>query len=265
MEDVQKRPDSRGIHLDRAGISGLRYPIVVLDRERERQTTIATLKMSVAVPKESKGTHMSRFVEVLNEHRGEVTMRTMPTILRRVLEHLEAEAARIEARFPYFMEREAPASGAKGLMDYECHLVAEAADSGDDFVLGVTVPVTSLCPCSKAISEYGAHNQRGLLTIEVRPTRRSDGSLELIWFEELVDIAEKSASAPVYPLLKRADERFVTMQAYDNPVFVEDMVRNVAAKLREDARVRWMRVHALNQESIHNHDAFAEMCWERED
>ncbi len=185
MEDVQSRPDDRGIQLDRAGVSGLRYPVVVLDRKRERQQTIATISMSVGVPHHSKGTHMSRFVEVLNEHRGEVTMRTLPKILRRLLEHLDAETARIELAFPYFMERAAPATGASGLMDYACRFVATTGSDGDDFVLGVRVPVTSLCPCSKAISDYGAHNQRGTITLDVRPQRSPDTTPELIWLEEL--------------------------------------------------------------------------------
>ena len=264
MEDVQSREDGRGVRLDRAGVSGLRYPIVVLDREHEKQHTVATVAMSVGVPHDEKGTHMSRFVEVLNEHRGEVTMRTLPTILHRVLDHLDADSARLELDFPYFVERAAPASGAVGLMDYECRFVAEATADSDDFVLGVRVPVTSLCPCSKAISDYGAHNQRGHITLEIRPRRNGDRTPDLIWFEELVELAEACASAPVYPLLKRPDERHVTMQAYENPVFVEDMVRNAAKRLQDEPRVAWFRVHAANQESIHNHDAFAEVEWSRE-
>jgi len=264
MEDVQSREDVRGVRLDRAGVSGLRYPIVVLDKRHEKQHTIATIAMSVGVPHNEKGTHMSRFVEVLNERRGEVTMRTLPSILQRVLEHLDAESARVDLSFPYFVERSAPASGAAGLMDYECRFVAEATEASDDFVLGVRVPVTSLCPCSKAISDYGAHNQRGYITIEVRPRRKDDRTPELIWFEELVDLAESCASAPVYPLLKRPDERHVTMQAYENPVFVEDMVRNASRRLQDDPRISWFRVHAVNQESIHNHDAFAEVEWARD-
>lgn len=263
MEDVQSREDLRGVPLDRAGVSGLRYPIVVLDRAHERQHTVATIALSVGVPHYEKGTHMSRFVEVLNEHRGEVTMRTLPTMLQRVLEHLRAQSARIELAFPYFIERSAPASGAVGLMDYECRFVAEASASTEDFTLGVRVPVTSLCPCSKAISDYGAHNQRGHITLDIRPRRNADRTPQLVWFEELVAIAESCGSAPVYPLLKRPDERFVTMQAYDNPVFVEDMVRNAATRLQDDPRVEWFRVHAVNHESIHNHDAFAEVEWQR--
>jgi GTP cyclohydrolase I len=169
---------------------------------------------------------------------------------------LDAESARIEVRFPYFLERRAPVSGVPALVDYQCAFVGEMNGGDMDFVLGVDVPVTSLCPCSKAISEYGAHNQRGFLRIETRST-------EIVWIEELIEVAEASASTPVYALLKREDERLLTMQAYDNPVFVEDMVRNAAVRLREDARVTWFRVRAENHESIHNHNAFAQLSFSR--
>ncbi len=184
-------------------------------------------------------------------------MRTLPAILKELKDRLEAESARVEVTFAYFIERSAPVSGMTALMDYECTFIGEANGGRDDFVLSVKVPVTSLCPCSKTISDYGAHNQRGYITIEIRGVRKEDGSPELVWIEELIDVAEKSASAPVYPLLKREDERHVTMQAYDNPVFVEDMVRGVAAQLQTHTRVQWFRVKAVNHESIHNHAAFA--------
>ncbi len=264
MVDVQSRPDTRGIPLDRVGVQDIRIPIVVLDRADERQHTVATISMSVSLPHHFKGTHMSRFVEVLNEHRGEITMRTLPTILRVLRTRLDAERAQMDVSFPYFVERAAPASGARALMDYRCAFVGEASDADTDFLLRVEVPVTSLCPCSKEISDYGAHNQRGHITIELRTVPDSSGSPALVWIEELIDVAERSASAPVYPLLKRSDERFVTMQAYDNPVFVEDMVRQVAVALREDTRVAWFHVRAVNQESIHNHNAFAAIEWRRE-
>ncbi|MBZ5720730.1 MAG: GTP cyclohydrolase FolE2 [Acidobacteriia bacterium] len=263
MEDVQGRRDSREVALDKVGVSGLRYPIVVLDREHQKQHTVAVLKMSVNLPHEFKGTHMSRFIEVLNEHRGEITMRTVPNILRDLRKKLDAESAHIHLVFPYFLERRAPVSGASALMDYECSFDAAVNGGKDEFVFGVRVPVTSLCPCSKAISDYGAHNQRGYITIEVQTVRDPENNFALVWFEELIDIAEQSASAPVYPLLKRADERHVTMQAFDNPVFVEDMVRNVALALRNDLRIAWFRIDALNQESIHNHSAFASVEWVR--
>ncbi len=265
MEDIQNLSDDRRIPINKVGVSDLRYPIVVFDRERGKQETTARLTMSVNLPHHFKGTHMSRFIEVLNEHRGEVTMRTLPTILHTLRDRLEAESAHIEVAFPYFLERTAPVSEARALMDYECTFVGEANGGKDDFILGVQVPVTSLCPCSKAISDYGAHNQRGYITIEVRSIQGKDGNPQLIWIEELIEIAEKSASAPVYPLIKRADERHVTMQAYDNPVFVEDMVRNVAVKLQADWRVAWFQVQAVNQESIHNHNAFAQVEWFRQE
>lgn len=263
MEDIQSQSDDRRFAIDKVGVSDLRYPITVLDRRNEIQHTIASLTLAVSLPHHFKGTHMSRFVEILNEHRGEMTMRTIPEVLHTMKGRLEAETAHIEIRFPYFIERAAPVSGALGLVDYECFFIGNSNGKSDDFILGVRVPVTSLCPCSKAISDYGAHNQRGYLTIEVRSRAGGDGRPTIIWIEELIEAAESSASAPVYALLKRADERHVTMQAYDNPVFVEDMARNVAVKLRADDRVAWFRVQAVNHESIHNHSAFAQLEWSR--
>jgi GTP cyclohydrolase I len=261
MEDVQNLPDGRRVPIDRVGVSNLSYPIVVLDRANQRQSTVASLTMSVSLPHYYKGTHMSRFVEVLNAHRGDMTMFTLTAVLRELRSFLQAESARVEVRFPYFLERVAPVSRAKALISYECSFIGEASEIKNDFVLGVRVPVTSLCPCSKAISDYGAHNQRGYVTIEVRGPSGGGNSPQLIWIEELVEVAERSASAPVFALLKREDERFVTMQAFENPAFVEDIVRNAALTLREDSRVNWFRVRAENQESIHNHDAFAQVEW----
>ena len=263
--DKQSERDHRELRIDKVGVRGLRFPIQVRDRARAVQNTVATIGMFVDLPKEFKGTHMSRFIEVLNQHRGEITMRTVPSILRDLRAKLDAESAHIYVVFPYFLERRAPVTRASALMDYECSFDAAVNGGKDRFVFSVRVPVTSLCPCSKAISEYGAHNQRGYITIDVQSARDANHNYELIWFEELIAIAEQSASAPVYPLLKRADERHVTMQAFDNPVFVEDMVRNVALALRSDLRVAWFRIHALNQESIHNHSAFADVEWTRPD
>lgn len=256
LEDVQNRADHRQTPIDQVGVSGLRYPITVLDRTQTSQRTVATLTLSVGLPHDTKGTHMSRFIEVLERHRGEITVRTLPEVLRDLQQTLEAESARMEVRFPYFCERRAPVSGVKALMDYDCAFVGETHGDLMDFVLGVAVPVSSLCPCSKAISDYGAHNQRGLIRIETRST-------EIIWIEELIDVAEGSASTPVYALLKRDDERHLTMRAYDNPVFVEDMVRNAAVRLRADPRITWFRVRVENHESIHNHNAFAQVSWTR--
>lgn len=263
MYDVQNHRDDRQIPIDKVGVCDLQYPIFVMDRQSQRQATTAKLSMSVNLPHEFKGTHMSRFIEVLNSHRGEVTMRTLPLILSELKSRLDAESAHMEVAFPYFVERTAPVSGATALMDYQCRFTGEANGGKEDFVLSVCVPVTSLCPCSKAISDYGAHNQRGQVTIEVRSRTTEEGLPALVWIEELIEVAESSASAPVYALLKRQDERHVTMQAYDNPVFVEDLVRNVAMRLQADDRITWFRVHALNQESIHNHNAFAEIEWFR--
>jgi GTP cyclohydrolase I len=212
--------------------------------------------MSVSLPHHFKGTHMSRFLEVLSRHQGEITMRTIPEILHELKQKLDAESAHIEVEFPYYILRTAPVSKMQAPMEYRTTFIGESNGDSDDFQLKVQVPVTTLCPCSKEISEYGAHNQRGYITITVRPKKKGK-KWELIWIEELVEIAEKSASAPVYPILKRTDERHVTMQAYDNPVFVEDVVRNVSGYLSQEERIETFEIRAVNHESIHNHSAFA--------
>lgn len=256
LADIQKTKDGRRVAIDQVGVCDLSFPITVLDRQNQRQQTVATISMSVSLPHHFKGTHMSRFLEVLCSHQGELTMRTLPLVLHELKTRLESEAAHIDVEFPYFLARRAPVTGAEAPMEYRCGFIAESNGKKDDFLLRVRVPVTTLCPCSKEISDYGAHNQRGTITITVRPCR-SNGLWELIWIEELIAVAERSASAPLYPLLKRPDERHVTMQAFDNPVFVEDVVRNVAKLLRKDKRLQWFEVKAVNQESIHNHSAFA--------
>lgn len=257
MKDVQKSRDRRGIHIDQVGVSDLRYPIAVLDRDNKEQHTVGIFALSVDLPHHFKGTHMSRFVEVLNEHHGEITLRTVPAMFQKLKQRLEAERAHIEVAFPYFVTKAAPISGAKAMVDLNCTFIAEANHRTQDFLLKVEVPVTSLCPCSRDISDYGAHNQRGFITFLVRTRQNPKGERAFVWIEELMDIAERSASAPIYALLKRPDERHVTMQAYDNPVFVEDMVRNAGAILKKDKRIEWFEVRAVNQESIHNHSAFA--------
>ena len=257
LPDMQKTPDTRGVQIDHVGICDLTYPIVVLDRGNQRQQATATIAVSVSLPHHFKGTHMSRFLEVLAAHQGEITMHTLPVILHELKKRLNAEAARLEVEFTYFLRRTAPVSGLAAPMDYRCTFVAESGRTGDDFLMKVKVPVSTLCPCSKVISDYGAHNQRGYVTMSVRPRPVPGGGWQMVWIEELIDVAEKSASAPIYPLLKRVDERHVTMQAYDNPVFVEDVVRNVASRLQEDDRIASFEVRAVNLESIHNHSAFA--------
>ena len=263
MIDIQNHADDRNVDIDRVGVSDIKYPIVVKDRAHESQQTVASLAMSVDLPHEFKGTHMSRFVEVLSEHNERMSISNLPGILTELRERLDAKSAHIEVKFPYFVEKSAPETGSKAVMDYECTYRGTVDGNCTDIVIGVTVPVTSLCPCSKAISDYGAHNQRGYVTIEVRSCLEKDGKPMMIWLEELIEIAEESASAPLYPLLKRPDERHVTMQAYDNPVFVEDLVRNVAVRLKRDPRVAWFTVNTVNHESIHNHNAFANIEWTR--
>lgn len=263
LPDVQNLEDTRGVALDQVGVKNIKYPITVLDRSSERQHTVADLALSVGLPKQFKGTHMSRFIEVLNQYRGEFTMHTLPALLQTLCERLESDQARIEVRFPYFLERMAPVSEKRALMDYDCTFIGEVNGSSSEFTMGVTVPVTSLCPCSKEISDYGAHNQRGHVDVQVRSTNAADDTPQFIWIEEIVAMAEASASAPLYPLLKRVDERHVTMQAFQNPAFVEDIARAMAVRLKQDSRVAWFALEVENFESIHNHNAFAEVRWNR--
>ena len=263
IPDVQGRGDVRGIPLQRAGVTGLRYPATAVDPDGVERPTIVELEMSVEVPAESKGTHMSRFVQLVQDDERRLDADSLVDAARRMRELLDAKTGRIQVNFPLFFERAAPVSGEKGLVDVECGLTAELTEDGLDLVERVGVTVTSLCPCSKEISDYGAHNQRGILTVEVRTHTDGDGAPVTIPVGELIHAAEESASCRVYPVLKRPDERWVTMEAYENPVFVEDMVRGTAERLMADERVRWFRVHARNLESIHGHDAFAETEWTR--
>lgn len=260
LPDLQSDADTRGVPIDEVGIGNLRHPIVVLDRGLAKQQTTATISMSVDVAAEARGAHLSRFLEVLDETGGELTVNTAPTILARLRARLEANSANLQVSFPYFVERRAPVSGARGLLDVECRFAFVA--TGDDLcelLLEVTTPVTTLCPCSKAISDYGAHNQRSNVTLTVltRPLDRESPTDGIVWIEDLVEIAEGAASCPVYPTLKRADERFVTMKAFDHPAFVEDVARDAAVVLQNDGRVLDFAVRVVSEESIHNHTAFA--------
>jgi len=263
MKDTQAEADERGIAIDSVGVSGLRWPITVWDKAKEKQATVGTFKLAVALPEKFKGTHMSRFVEALNEQRGEITFRTLPQLVANLRNRLAAPSAQVHVDFPYFVEKQAPVTQSSAMIDFQCWFRASGTADSRSFEMGIQVPVTSLCPCSKAISDYGAHNQRGYVGIEVRPKIEADGTVALIWLEELVSIADSAASCPVYPLLKREDERHVTMRAYDKPAFVEDMVRDCAIALKADARVAGFRVTVENHESIHNHAAFAEIAWQR--
>ncbi len=254
MKDVQNQPDPRRLPIDIVGVKNLHYPITVLDRENGVQHTVGSINMYVNLPHRFRGTHMSRFIEVLNEHHQELHIKKIPGILEKMKTKLHAEEAHIEVRFPYFMERSAPVSGSKSLMEYHCGFLCTLREKAD-FVLTVEVPVSSLCPCSREISDRGAHNQRSVVTIEVRYKG-------FIWLEELIEMAEKAASSPLYALLKREDEKAVTESAYDNPRFVEDMVREVTTMLKRDKRITWFRVSSENFESIHNHSAYA--CIEKQ-
>jgi GTP cyclohydrolase I len=257
LPDVQASRDGRNMPVDEVGISGIRYPVAVADREHGKQDTVAEVSMSVDLPAGVKGTHLSRFVEILHETADEVTLQAIPAILDAIRERLGASRARLEVSFPFFLRRAAPVTGAVALMDYQCSLAGELAVSGTRVTMGVRVPVTSVCPCSKAISDYGAHNQRAIITICASPREEEEGQLAEIWAEDLIETAEAAASSPVFALLKRPDERHVTMHAHDHPVFVEDMVRDVAEALGSDERISCFAVEAASEESIHNHRAFA--------
>lgn len=250
LHDKQSERDYRELRIDKVGVRGLRFPIQVRDKARTLQNTIATIGMYVDLPKEFKGTHMSRFIEVLHAHGSVVHVENINDILFAMQEKLHAATAHLEMEFPFFLVKKAPVSRRDSVMDYTARFDATACGREIDFVLTVLAAVTTLCPCSKAIARFGAHNQRGLVTVQIRSRRA-------IWIEDLIALIEGSASSELYSLLKRQDEKAVTERAYENPVFVEDLVRNVAVKLNAHPDVTWYRVEAENQESIHNHNAYA--------
>jgi len=250
LPDVQNQTDIREIPIDKVGVKNLKYPIAVKDRDNELQHTIATVSMTVDLPKEFKGTHMSRFVEILQNEDREIHVDSIDSLLLKMQKRLNAYSSHIEIEFPYFKMKNAPVSGKPSLIDYTAKFHAVRSGKKKDFVLTVKVPVTTLCPCSKNISKYGAHNQRGEVTVSVR-------FRNTVWIEDLITIVESSASSELYSLLKREDERFVTERAYENPVFVEDLVRNVVMKLKKKKNIIWYSVEAENFESIHNHNAYA--------
>lgn len=251
IADVQGSADHRRIPIDRVGIRSIRHPLRVADRSGRVQHTVARLNMYVSLPHHQKGTHMSRFVAILGEHEDVLTVHSLNTLMQRMTSRLEADSGHLEIAFPYFVDKSAPVSGVRSLMDYEVTLTGVSTPAGGaQTLVRVVVPVTSLCPCSKEISDYGAHNQRSHVTVEVR----CQGD---VWVEDLIDLVETEASAQLYGLLKRPDEKFVTERAYDNPKFVEDMVRDVAVRLDADHRVLAYTVESENFESIHNHSAYA--------
>jgi GTP cyclohydrolase I len=250
IADVQGSADHRRIPIDRVGIRSIRHPLRVADRSGAVQHTVARLNMYVSLPHHQKGTHMSRFVAILGENDEVLTVRSLNSLMDRMTTRLEADNGFLEVAFPYFVTKSAPISGVRSLMDYEVTLTGMSTPAGAQTLVQVVIPVTSLCPCSKEISDYGAHNQRSHVTVQVR-------CLGDVWVEDLIDLVEAEASAQLYGLLKRPDEKFVTERAYDNPKFVEDMVRDVAARLDADARVLAYTVESENFESIHNHSAYA--------
>jgi len=250
LKDTQNEPDSRNLPIDRVGVKNLRFPVEVREKAGGTQSTIATVSLAVDLPHHYKGTHMSRFVEVLNSHGPVLDVRSLPKIPRELMARLDAQRAHIEFRFPFFLAKAAPITGAEGLMDYDVVFEIDSKMEEQDFILTVCVPVTTLCPCSKAISDRGAHNQRGQVTYSVR-------FKEPVWIEDLIRLVERCGSCELYSLLKRPDEKAVTEAAFDHPVFVEDLVRDVAALSDEQDNLTWYRVEAENFESIHNHNAYA--------
>ncbi len=251
IPDIQGTADTRRIAIDQVGIKDIRYPITVRDRAGEALPTVAHATMTVQLPEQYKGTHMSRFIEILHNHKEPISADTFGALLESMLVRLEAEAGRIVLAFPYFARKAAPVTGTESLLDYEVTLTGERDLKGDrSFHIGVQIPVTSLCPCSKEISEYGAHNQRAHVTVNARV----DGP---IWIQDIIDLVEAAASCQLYAILKRPDEKYVTERAYDNPKFVEDMIRDMAGALDREDRIRGYTLQAENFEAIHNHQAYA--------
>ncbi len=249
IEDVQGRADTREIPINRVGVKDVYHPVRVKDRSSGEQHTIANFNMYVNLPHHFKGTHMSRFIEILH-HEREISVDSLRTMLEEMTKRLDADAGHIEMSFPYFVMKKAPVTGVESLMDYRASLIGERRDGRTELWIKVVVAVTSLCPCSKKIADYGAHNQRSHITITARIR-------EHIWIEELIDMAEEEASSELYGILKRPDEKHVTERAYDNPKFVEDMVRDIGVRLNRDERVLAYVVESENFESIHNHSAYA--------
>ena len=253
MKDVQQEQDTRNIQIDRVGVSGVSYPIIALDHENRTQSTIASVSMSVMLPHEYRGTHMSRFIETLEEYHGRVSPSNLEAITRRLCEKLNASESSVCFMFPYYFRKRAPVSGIESFSKCDITLTASCeAGKSFDMIIGLGLNVQTLCPCSREISRYGAHNQRALVSLSVR-------SKGLFWFEEMITMIEDSASAPLHTLLKREDEKYITEHAYENPRFVEDVLRELAVKLDNEDRVLWYRVKVTSYESIHNHDAFAEI------
>ena len=252
LPDTQGQADTRNMPINKVGIKDIVHPMIIKQRSGKDQSTIANFNMYVNLPHDFKGTHMSRFVHILNKHEEQITVDSFKKMIDEMLLLLEAESGHIEMKFPYFINKTAPVSKVESLLDYTVSLIGEVKDGKSKLKVRVLVPVTSLCPCSKKISDYGAHNQRSHVTITATIN-------DFIWIEEIIDIVEREASSELYGLLKRPDEKFVTERAYDNPKFVEDMVRDIAVHFNNDDRVTEYIVESENFESIHNHSAYAQI------
>ena len=253
MKDVQKEYDSRNIQIDRVGVRNVNYPIITLYQDGGTQSTIARISMSVLLPREYRGTHMSRFIETLEEYRGRVSPHNLEGFTRRLCEKLNASESSVRFRFPYYFRKKAPVSKIESYSKCNIDLQANYIMGGNlDMITGLALNVQTLCPCSKEISQYGAHNQRAVVSLKVR-------CKGLVWFEELIAMIEESASSPLYTLLKREDEKFITEHAYENPRFVEDVIRELAVRLDGEERITWYSASVESEESIHDHSAFAEI------
>jgi len=248
--DVQGGPDERRLAIDKVGIKDLRHPVAILDRSGNPQQTVGRFSIYVHLPHDRRGTHMSRFVEILNALDEPLSVATAETLLQRIGSALHSDAVYLEVKLPYFVTKRAPVSGVTSLLDYDVSLSASLDGEDCAVRVKVVVPITSLCPCSKQIADYGAHNQRSHVTLDARVNDR-------IWIEDLITLVEEQASCEIYGLIKRPDEKFITERAYDNPKFVEDLVRDIATRLNADPRVLAYRVESENFESIHNHSAYA--------
>jgi len=250
MKDVQNQHDERRIEIQKVGVKHVKYPIVVLDKKNRTQQTVATINMYADLPHEFKGTHMSRFIDVVNEYYVDISMHNFFEMLGKVRRLLDARRAYTEVIFPYFIEKQAPISGERSMMEYVCEYVGEVSDQYEHLYVGIQVPIATVCPCSLEISDQGAHNQRGIVRVKLLFDT-------FFWIEDVISIVEQSGSSEVYTLLKREDEKYITEQAFKRPRFVEDVVREVTQKLEATGDFRWFSVEAENFESIHNHSAYA--------
>jgi GTP cyclohydrolase I len=251
MKDIQKTKTKHQLSIDQVGIKNLKYPLNVLDKKNKHQRTVGDLNIYVDLPAFYRGTHMSRFIDVINKYVDEIlTVEILDKMVTDIKKALDSEAVHLEISFPYFIQKKAPVSKKKSLLNYSCKIIRVAKNLSIEHFTEVKVPMTTLCPCSKEVSKRGAHNQRGNVTIRIKYN-------QFVWIEDLIGIAENEASCEIYALLKRCDERFVTEKAYSNPKFVEDVVRGIASRLEKDRRIDWFKVECENNESIHNHNAYA--------